>query len=207
MCMWTRCQVFICISSFFCQSLLRSYIHTETYSHQIGIKIVNIRNKVQAKVYFIMIKKMRNMYTPKKKNCYLLFVKRKLRKKSFNQQRSMKTIKTRRKCKPNKQSTQLHTKHTQHIYKKNVSKSQNKLSERERKRINERWKLFRFDLRRRRPGPPFFDGWMVGCGDDDRREMCYLYLEFLNKVLVTCAVIAASAWQVRLTLWGGFRKN
>lgn len=163
MCMWTRCQVFICISSFFCQSLLRSYIHTETYSHQIGIKIVNIRNKVQAKVYFIMIKKNAKHVHTEKKNCYLLFVKRKLRKKSFNQQRSMKTIKTRRKCKPNKQSTQLHTKHTQHIYKKKC-KQKPKQTKREREKENKREvKAFPFRSSSSPARPAllrWMDGWM-----------------------------------------------
>lgn len=107
---------------------------------------------------------------------------RKLRIKSFNQQRSKKTIKTHRKWKPNgaeKTHNQTHT------YNQVVSKSQNK--PRERERINERWKLFRFDLLRRLPKQKK-KMWRRGT-----TEMCYLYLEFLNKVLVTCAVISASA--------------
>lgn len=98
------------------------------------------------------------MYTPKK-NCYLLFVKRKLRKKSFNQQRSKKTIKTRRKCKPNKAHS--YTQNTQHIYIKNVSKSQNKLSEREKENKRE-VKAFPFRSSSSPAHPSSMDGWMDG---------------------------------------------
>lgn len=143
------------------------------------------------------------MYTPKKKMLLTVCETKITKKKSFNQQRSKKTIKTRRKCKPNKAHS--YTQNTQHIYIKNVSKSQNKLSEREKENKRE-VKAFPFRSSSSPAHPSSMDGWMDGCGDD-RREMCYLYLEFLNKVLVTCAVIAASAWQVRLTLWGGFRKH
>lgn len=106
---------------------------------------------------------------------------RKLRIKSFNQQRSKKTIKTHRKWKPNgaeKTHNQTHT------YNQVVSKSQNKPRERKNKR---EVKAFPFRSSSS-PSKTKKKMWRRGT-----TEMCYLYLEFLNKVLVTCAVISASA--------------